>query len=100
MTTQIARYGGHEPSYASYPDRGCILHPSCLACPRAVCVDDLPGPQKSGPLWAAARERRAEILAMAEAGYTIEGVRTRLGLPYSLVRTILRGETGQQEVVS
>lgn len=24
------------------PDTGCDLHPSCLACPRAICIFDEP----------------------------------------------------------
>lgn len=88
------------PTYDSHPDRGCVLHPSCLACPRAVCVDDLSGTEKQELFWEAARERQAEIRAASVAGASAESIRARYGISVAYVYRILRGETGRQEVAS
>ena len=38
---RVRRPERHDPRY--YEDTGCILGPSCLACPLPVCIHDVPG---------------------------------------------------------
>ena len=53
-----------KPGSISYPDEGCELHPSCLACPRAVCqYDDPPKPRGARH----DKEKYAQIAAMKGA---------------------------------
>lgn len=74
---QQKAYRGPEIDLGHYfpPDTGCRLHPSCLSCPRAICIHDEPqglrtavvkfGPPVEGSLKDRARPLIAEGMSNA-----------------------------------
>lgn len=67
-------YGGRAPTYDDFPDRGCDLAPSCLACPLPTCRYELP--PKQGRAWLQ-RQRFADLLA---EGHTLSECVELMGL--------------------
>lgn len=62
------------PEGATYRDDGCEHHPSCLTCPFAECVLDVPLAIQR------ANERRANVLALRAEGLTLDVIAHRMGI--------------------
>lgn len=84
-------------SQAAWPklyavDNGCHLHPSCLECPRAVCVyDEIDGTsasavgqavvrRRNATSVAAAKARAREVMAMSASGASVAEISRCLGV--------------------
>lgn len=74
------------PEAMSYPDDGCAVNPTCLHCPLAKCVYDLP----SGMTSIIRLRQQMQALAMRGKGATIEQVANALGLSKRTVFRYLR----------
>jgi hypothetical protein len=65
------------PANFSHQDTGCVVSPSCLACPRSICIHDEPG----GTGMAQRRDhdqKRVEV--MVNEGLTIQQAADRFGI--------------------
>lgn len=59
-----------EPQFPQYwKDTGCHLHPSCLACPRAVCIEDEQDEERRR------RKRQAQVRRTVELMGTLQDKR-------------------------
>jgi hypothetical protein len=81
MTTERRR---REPVA---PDTGCFLHPSCLACPREVCIHDIQRAGVSAKEIDRTLERRSEARRLRDQGLPGRTIAARLGVT---VRTVWR----------
>jgi len=71
-----------------YQDRGCNLHPSCLACPLARCQYDEPAYQRAS---ARQNERERKVRALIDDGLTPNEIADHLGIS---IRTVYRALEG------
>lgn len=73
------------------PDRGCHLHPSCLRCPRPVCIYDEPAHKRRGTRSQDARggisERKRRVRLLAKTGRPPKAIARELGVG---LRTVYR----------
>ena len=76
------------PENGNYRDTGCHLHPSCLRCPRLLCIYDDPQINDRDLF---IQERRAEIMRRLGAGEPVVHVAAQLGISTRTVhRTMQR----------
>lgn len=64
------------PLSATYLDRGCHCHPSCLSCPLPVCILDDPHAKQR----AAIPGHRRHLLHLMKRGYTVEKAAPLVGI--------------------
>lgn len=69
-----------------YEDRGCDVSPSCLRCPLAVCVYDMPK-RTTGE----AVSLREKAIAMANEGVEVDAIAKALGKSRRTVFRYLKG---------
>jgi hypothetical protein len=69
--------------YANWKDRGCRLHPSCLECPLACCIEDMPRARSQGRLDA----RNAAMRGMKLRGSSLKAIAAAFRVS---VRTVQR----------
>lgn len=75
------------PEHGHYPDTGCHLHPSCLRCPRAVCIEDERDEEVLDM-----RTRNQEIVGRREAGEPPVHIVARMGFALRTVYRVLHRE--------
>lgn len=82
-----------------YPDRGCALHPSCLACPRPVCIHDDPRVAGARVLQQLADRRTEEAMDLYRAGVPVAEIAARTGIPQrAIYRALARNGVARSGV--
>lgn len=71
-------------------DRGCYLHPSCLACPRPVCVYEDDHYTYDGQQKRITVQRTEAAHALRQQGLTVEAIASAIGVSRRTVQRMLQ----------